>query len=183
MQEWENKFSAWSSGPGDTETEKIDNAVRQVRNAINKSEVLKDKELKIIVQGSYRNNVNVKKDSDVDLGILLTEVFKVDSHSREIIREVRKNYEDSTYEYSTYKNDVQQALIDHFGKPAVTRGNKAISIKENTNRIEADVVPLFEYRLYSTLINYESGVQLYTDDNNKNIINWENKIMITVLKK
>lgn len=133
---------------------------------------MKDKELKIIVQGSYRNNVNVKKDSDVDLGIILTEVFKVDSHSREIIREVRKNYEDSTYEYSTYKNDFQQALIDHFGKPAVTRGNKAIPIKENKNRIEADVVLLFEYRQYSTLINYDSGVQLYIDDNNKNIINW-----------
>jgi len=39
-------------------------------------------------------------------------------------------------------------LVDRFGRAVVKRGNRAFNIRENTYRVEADVVPLFEFRQY-----------------------------------
>jgi hypothetical protein len=53
------------------------------------------------------------------------------------------------YGYAEFKNDAHAAMNDYFGKEHVTRGNKALDIKENTYRIAADVVPCFEHRRYA----------------------------------
>ena len=57
------------------------------------------------------------------------------------------NY-DADYSYSQFKDDLEGALVDHFGRAAVKRGNKAFNIRENTYHVEADVVPLVEFRRY-----------------------------------
>ena len=77
------------------------------------------------------------------------------------------------YGYPQFKNDVQTALNDHFGKEHVTRGNKAFDIKENTYRIAADVVPCFEHRRYDkdgTWIKPEGTA--FLPDTGARIINW-----------
>ncbi len=77
------------------------------------------------------------------------------------------------YGYTEFKNDVHVAMNDYFGKEHVTRGNKALDIKENTYRIAADVVPCFEHRRYQTdgaWIEPE-GTAFYPDNGGR-IINW-----------
>ena len=48
-------------------------------------------------------------------------------------------------------------MVDHFGRPAVKRGNKAFNLRENTYHVEADVVPLFEFRQYLESGDYRAG--------------------------
>ena len=57
-------------------------------------------------------------------------------------------YPPTSYRYSDYRNDLQSALVAHFGQAAVVRGDKAFTVRETTRRVEADVVAAFEHRRY-----------------------------------
>ena len=167
--DWETTFRNWARPPGQTEQDRCENAIRAVRQALNNSPALKDKNCTVFLQGSYRNNTNVRQDSDVDVGVLCADTFFMqlpDGYSREHF-----GISPATYEYATFKNDIQQALESYFGAAAVTRGNKAFDIKANTYRVEADVAAFFEHRRYSSDGRYLSGVELKADNNNR-VINW-----------
>ncbi len=73
--DWESVFTTWSQGPSKTEQERAENAERQIRQAIHASEKLKNRNVKVFTQGSYRNRVNVRKDSDVDIGVVCFDTF------------------------------------------------------------------------------------------------------------
>ncbi len=70
MGTWEDAFSTWAQPPSKTEQDRCENAETAVKNAISASTRLKYKNIKVFAQGSYRNNTNVKRESDVDIGIL-----------------------------------------------------------------------------------------------------------------
>jgi len=87
----------------------------------------------------------------------------------------------ATYYYPTYKNDVEAALVSYLGRQAVTRGNKAFDVHENTYRVDADVVACFEYRYYRQNDTYLEGTAFVTDKgiriNNWPEQNYDNGVM------
>ena len=166
---WENTFSSWAKGPQAAETERSENSIRAIRKAIAKSDDLNHRDIEVFLQGSYRNRVNVRQNSDVDVGILCHEAFFYDlpaNYTAEYF-----NFYPATYHYHRFKDEVEAALVNHFGKPAVHRGNKAFNIKENSNRVEADVAPFFDHRRYSVNGRYQEGVELQPDRGGR-VINW-----------
>lgn len=170
VRDWENTFRTWAKPPGQTEQDRCEHAASAIRNAIEASDEFRIRDVSIFAQGSYRNNTNVRKDSDVDIGILCTDTFFHDPLPEAWTWE-RLGISDATYQYDQYKNDVEEALVSHFGRSAVKRGNKAFDIKANTYRVEADVAPFFEHRRYSANGTYLSGVELQ-GDNGVPVINW-----------
>lgn len=82
--------------------------------------------------------------------------------------------------FPDFKTLLATALADYFGKDGMSRGDKAICINANTYRIDADVVPTFEYRWYKDQFNsdgshyFYSGVSFYTDKRNL-IFNWPDR--------
>jgi len=58
--DWESVFTNWAQAPSPTEQQKIDNAESQIRAAIASSEKLKNRNIRVFTQGSYRNRVNVE---------------------------------------------------------------------------------------------------------------------------
>ncbi len=166
---WEEAFSSWSQPPAKTEQERCENAEKAVRNAISASNKLKCKDIKIFTQGSYRNNTNVKQDSDVDIGILCRDTFFFDLPNG--TTQGQFGITSATYSYKDFKNDVQDALISYFGASAVKRGNKAFDIHENSYHVDSDVAPFFEHRRYNANGQYSSGVEL-EPDNGGRVINW-----------
>ncbi len=72
--------------------------------------------------------------------------------------------QDAGYSFSQFKDELEEALVNHFGRSAVKRGNKAFNIRENTYHVEADVVPLVEFRHYWEYDAYRAGVALISDD-------------------
>ena len=166
---WEDKFKNWSTGPSKTEQDRCENAINMIKSALNASEKLKSKSIKVFLQGSYRNKVNVQADSDVDVGIVCSDVFFGDypkGYTRDSF-----GYVAASYTFDDFKNDIEAALVAKFGRAAVTRGGKAFDIKANTYRVEADVAPFMEHRRFKTDGSYITGVQQFSDDGKK-IINW-----------
>ncbi|MDD4753426.1 MAG: nucleotidyltransferase [Desulfitobacteriaceae bacterium] len=171
--DWEAVFTTWSQGPSKTEEEKIENAERQIREAIKSSDALKSRNITVFTQGSYRNRVNVRKDSDVDIGILCFDTYFPEYADGNVKNFVEKNSVDSTYTYQTFKREIEEALVARFGKEAVSRGNKSFDIKANSYRVEADVAAFFEHRRYTSVNNYLSGVEMIPDDYNPpRVRNW-----------
>ena len=158
---WENEFSQWSRPPSRTENERCENAVKAVRNAIAKSDKLKDRSLKVFPHGSYHNSVNVRQDSDVDIGVLCDESFFYSLP--EGTTDKTFDLVPANYKYTQFKNELEEALVVHFGLEAVRRGNKAIDVRENSYHVEADIAPFFEYRSYHGDGTYRSGVALLSD--------------------
>ena len=168
--DWEAQFRQWAKPPGKTEQDRCDNATSMVRNAIKASQKLHNRDISIFLQGSYRNNTNVRKDSDVDIVILCTDSLFND-YPPNMTRE-DFDLDPSTYSYGQYKNEVEEALFEYFGRPAVKRGNKAFDIHETSYHVEADIATFFEHRRYRKDGTYYEGVALLTDKEQKRIINW-----------
>lgn len=170
---WEDTFQSWAKPPSETEQTKCDNAERAIHKAIYASAALKDLNIRVFRQGSYRNRTNVRFDSDVDVCVLCPKTFFYDLPKGTSPGDF--GIIPATYQYSEYKNDVESALIAHFGSAAVTRGHKAFDIHENTYRVDADVVACFEHRRYGYRSDgtyyHLSGTEL-RPDNGGQVINW-----------
>jgi predicted nucleotidyltransferase len=175
--DWDSTFSSWGASPSAAEQTKCDNAERAVRKAILASTKLSSLDIEVFVQGSYANRTNVRKDSDVDICVLYTGTFFADFSMSEGLNASVLGYTNPDYRYPRYtefKNDVEAALVSYFGRDFVKRGNKAFDIHANTYRIDADVVPAFEYRrFHGTPQNnwYHSGIRIIPS-NGGEIINW-----------
>ncbi|WP_256204281.1 nucleotidyltransferase [Planococcus faecalis] len=79
---------------------------------------------------------------------------------------------DADYTFAQYRNDIETAMINHFGSENVEPGNKAIQINFNSYRVDADVVPCFEYRRYSKDGSYLTGTEFLTRHSQKRITNF-----------
>lgn len=168
---FEEKLRDWAKPPSKTEQQKCENAESSIRNAISASDRLKNRSIKIFAQGSYRNNTNVRQDSDVDIGVLCQDVFFYDLPAG-------KSPDDfgivaASYAFQEFKNDVENALRAYFGRNAVKRGNKAFDVHETTYHVEADVAPFFEHRRYLENGKYviPAGVELRPDRGGR-VKNW-----------
>ncbi|MXX71202.1 MAG: nucleotidyltransferase [Gemmatimonadetes bacterium] len=158
---WEDVFREWAKAPPPAEQQTSENAIRAIKAAVSNSPKLSQRQIKTFAQGSYRNRVNVRQDSDVDVGVLCFDVFLADypqGMNRETFGDV-----DANYSFQKFKKDLEEALVAHFGRRSVHRGNKAFDLSNNAHLVEADVAPFFEYRQYWQNKTFAAGVALITD--------------------
>lgn len=170
MTDWESTFVTWTKPSSETEETKCENAISMIKKAISADETLAKMDIRIFGQGSYFNNTNVRLNSDVDICICNLDVFF--PHYPEGKSKSDFGNISSDYNFTTYKNQVEIALVKYFGHTEVKRGKKAFNIKSNTYRVDADAVPCFEHRRYGNIgYDYHSGIGFNTDDNNE-VISW-----------
>lgn len=146
--QWEVAFSAWADGPGKTEQEKCERAERAVKTAVGKYAGLEGWDLTIRAHGSYRVNTSIQKESDVDIYVQLNNSNFFDDYPQGKGRADFGN-RDGTLDYADFRARVGLALQDHLGKNAVTLGEKAFDVHENSYRIDADVIAVLPYRWYT----------------------------------
>ena len=166
-EEWEARFRTWAGGPGDTELASCENAERMIRKAIAASTSLNNLNIEVFAQGSFKNITNIAQESDVDVAVCLLEAcyYKIPDGTKAS----DFNLGPTEHTYDKYRQDVIDALIEYFGEDTVTPGNKAILIHSNSYRVDADVVPSFEFREYYDVNNpsrFRSGVRFYSGDGN-----------------
>ena len=171
---WESDFQSWSQPPGKTEEEKCERAIQAIKKAIEKSDHLRWLSVATFPQGSFRNRTNVKQDSDVDVCVLYNITVIVDYPTG--VTDQHTSLEPATYHFSQFKGDVEHALVSHFGRQYVRRGNKAFDINENTYRVDADAAPCFEFRQYFVDhmggLRYHTGTALFTDHEGRRVTNF-----------
>lgn len=170
---WEDQFATWAQAPSQTESDKIAHAVTAIGSALDADDKLRPL-TKVFVQGSYRNRVNVRQDSDVDVGVLYTGSTILCAYPPGM-GGADFGLADATYGYVEFKNDLDAALTRYFGANKVTRGPKAFDIHENTYRIDADAVPLMVHRRYATDGSFVCGTELRPDTGPR-IINWPERL-------
>ena len=142
----EERLQFWTTPLSDTEKQRAENAITMIRTAIDGSEELKRMDIDIFTQGSYANNTNVRSESDVDICVMLKDVF----HGVYPDGKKKEDYGFTTASltFSRYRDMVKRALQAKFGSAYVSDGNKSLKIDENTYHVKADVVPAFQLRNY-----------------------------------
>lgn len=172
---WNDAFTRWSKPASDTEEEKASRAADMIRGAVRAYAPFATRKIDVYATGSYRNNTNVRSDSDIDIAVVCHDslFFRLpDGAAAETFGLTTP----APYSFEQFRSDLEDALFHKFGH-ALVPGDKTFNVPENTYRLEADVTPFFEYRRYSGArgVNlqwvYEEGVQSLSRSG-KGFANW-----------
>ena len=122
----------------------------------------------VFLQGSYGNDTNIYRESDVDVVFQLNSCFQHDLSGmpQEQQQAFKASHSDATYTLGNFKTDVAAALASRFGID-VTHGDKAFLIAARGARRSADVVAAMQYRRYHKFLSlsdqsFEEGICFYT---------------------
>jgi hypothetical protein len=170
-------LSQWIKPSSDTEQDQQARAERMVREAIGAHAVFDRSKLLIYAKGSYPNNTNVRRDSDVDIAVELQDCVYIE-HLPGITPPASSSSTSYTgpWTRSSWRSQVKAALINKFGAPAVDASGKiAINVSAIAgSRPSTDIVPSFDYRRYDdtahTIVNVGSCV--FPSDGGSMIVNW-----------
>lgn len=145
------------------------------------SPILKKWSCEIYLQGSYRNDTNIRADSDVDVIVQFnTPIWRSPRLSPFREEDVFFEAVDRVYGvWQQYRSDVLASLIHYFGRRRVDdSGNNSLKVRGDANRLNADVIPCFLY--YSPLLTPSGrlthslipGIQYFTQEEGRIVINY-----------
>ena len=165
----ESQLETWSH-QGAVTTSKA--TADSIRNALNDYDNWpKGVDFEIYLQGSYKNDTNIRGDSDVDVVAQLNSTFYNNlSEDQERVLGLTT----ASYSWSNFRADVLEALKGYYGQSQITEGNKSIKIQANSGRLPADIVVCAQYRRYRTVSNYDyvEGMCFWTKNDNRQVINY-----------
>jgi len=121
----------------------------------------RDIEFDTLLQGSYANDTIIRSSSDVDILVRLQDPFNADKDElsdSEIDRFYQRGHYQTrdNYDYSAFRTDIIGELEDIYGRTAINEGNKAIEVESSALPLDADVVPVQEYRYYDQYSGYDN---------------------------
>jgi hypothetical protein len=160
----EEKLSGWTGPSSPTEQDKQERTERMIRDAVKNHAAFDGCSLTVYTKGSSANNTNVKADSDVDVAVQCDEAMYWD--------EATKRTFSSTGSYQgiwtppKLRAELQAALIAKFSGQVDSSGSTALRIRSGTARVDADVVPCFDYRYYLSSGRYHNGAKAFKKDGN-----------------
>ena len=146
-------------------------------DALHHARRLEGLSVEIYVQGSYANDTNIQKDSDVDLVVQLKLPLEEDVQrlTRQEVDLFYQCYGKTDYGWEEFREDVIRTLRDSF---FVHEGNKCIDITDVDSllRVPADILPAIEFRRYLAFPSlegevYEEGV-FFRDTSGNVIVNF-----------
>lgn len=191
-----------SIAPSQTEREKAARTHVAIREHLEADPALKKYKIDTFLQGSYKNSTNVRGDSDVDMGSETDEVFYYDtdwlpsepqyeygvsmSSLKESVEQSLNQLGKGAFTFWEYRADVLASLQREYGGQAVIDGNKAITVKGNTYRLDADVLPCTSFRQYfknwQGKASYHTGIAFYTKSYDR-IVNFPTQHFENLAKK
>jgi predicted nucleotidyltransferase len=177
---WDNKFQIWSKPPTEKEQEKASTAAGLVKQALKDSKKLDGRNFSVYATGSYRNNTNVRVDSDIDIAVVSHESFYHNLPTNGLSRE-DLGFKSAEYGFSDFRNDVHAALDTAFGQRAIRRMNKTFEVRATGTRLNADVTAFVDHRRYTGKKangewSYHKGIELRPDnDASLSVINWHDQ--------
>jgi len=128
-------------------------------------------DFEVYLQGSYKNDTNIRGDSDVDIVAQLNSTFysNLSEDQKRIL-----GLTPATYHLSDFRADVLKILKNYYGQSQITEGNKSIKIKANNGRLPADVIVCSQYRRYKTVNSYDyvEGMTFWTQNDKRQVINY-----------
>jgi predicted nucleotidyltransferase len=156
----EDKLAGWTGPSSETEQDKQDRTERMIREAVRNHAPFASCGLKVYAKGSYANNTNVKADSDVDIAVQCTDVQYHDGpHPGG-----SGNPYTGIWTPTKLRSELAVALEKKFPGQVDSSGSTAFRINSNTARVDADVVPCFDYRYYFDSGGHRDGAKVFKKD-------------------
>ncbi|SDU16731.1 nucleotidyltransferase domain-containing protein [Jiangella alkaliphila] len=169
-------LSNWIQPSSANEQQQQERAERMVREAIDGSTAFSGSTLKIYTKGSYPNNTNVRRDSDVDVVVELQDCQYYEYLEGRSPAGRKHSPYVGPWTPATWRSAVRAALEAKFGKDSVdTSGTVAINVSAVPNsRPSADVVPSFAFIRYDDPagITFHEGSCVFPTDGAQKIQNW-----------
>ncbi len=170
----EAQLANWTKPAFDNEDERRVSTERLIREALRGHPLLRTLPIDVYAKGSYKNNTNVRRDSDVDVAVEYTGIVFPQYGPDTSQAAVRAALGTSSYagpfrtasgetDIAAFKGAIGDALVSAFGPAAVTRHNKVFTVRESTRSLAADVVPCGTYRKYWSPTRYNEGIRLLPD--------------------
>ena len=178
--DWHELFKSWSKPPSETEEQKGSNAARMIKDAVRETGVLDGRNFSAYATGSYRNDTNIKLNSDVDVALVCHDAIYYTLPAGRSREEFGLGAS-ASYGLTDFRRDLGVALTKKFGSD-VNPGNKTFAIAGNTYRLPADATPFLVHRAYSGKKkpdgswHYVEGVETRPVNNlSRRIINWHDQ--------
>lgn len=120
-----------------------------------------DRKFKIFLQGSYGNDTNILKESDVDVVIRLDSAFTYDINNLPDDQKAifQATHSKAVYTHEHFREHVLEVLTERFGDDVVP-GTKAVMIKPLHNRRKTDVLIATQHRKYSSYYGLGNDTQV-----------------------
>lgn len=154
----EDTLSGWTGPSSDSEQEKQERTVRMVREAVDAHEAFDDCTLSVFPKGSYANNTNVRTDSDVDIAVQCHDVLY---YEEEAPGERTRDPYTGVWTPGKLRDELAQALRTKFPGQVDTSGSTAIQVNSSSARVDADVVPCFNYKYFFTSGGVREGTKIF----------------------
>jgi hypothetical protein len=156
----EQELHGWTGPSSATEQEKQERTERMIREAVREHHAFGDCSLGIYTKGSYANNTNVRTDSDVDIG--------VQCHNVEYWEEATPGAHPPGAPYngiwtpSKLRSELGAALRAKFPNQVDDSGSTAFTVRSSAARVDADVIPCFDYRYYLSSGGSRTGAKIFS---------------------
>lgn len=158
----DNQLSTWTKPPFDNEEEKAEETKDRVQIAVDNYPPLKNLSPRVFAKGSYKNRTNVRHNSDIDIGIELTNLYGLNLPDGVTIDNIHELSRYDGIPSLEFKRLVGEAMRKEFGDRVDSSGNKVFKIRGSSEISDADIVPCTTHRHYfsSNDRDYVQGIQL-----------------------
>lgn len=164
----ESQLDTWSKQGSVTQSASTYATVKDILE--DKASPYYPKSFKMGLQGSYGNDTNVYRDSDVDIIIRLDSTFYHDANTLaadQYALFLKMHPGNAQYGYSEFKAQVADWLRQKYGS-SVNVGSKAIFIAGNGTRRDCDVLPCVRFKYYyrytTSEDNFVDGICFFLKD-------------------
>lgn len=169
-------LSKWIKPSSENEQAQQERAEDMIRKAITTCAAFDGSSVLVYTKGSYPNNTNVRRDSDVDVTVELQDCFYYGYKPGVTGVEPPVAPYQGQWTPTSWRAAVVDALNLAFGEDSVdTSGKIAINIRAvEGSRPSADVVPSFDYRRFdnSTRTIRQDGSCVFPTDGGDKVVNW-----------
>jgi len=172
----EQQLSTWSNQGATVSAQATYNSVRTALSA--DTSPIQGMDYEVYLQGSYRNDTNVRADSDVDIVVQYNAIF---GHNISALPAAQSQLFDAQFSNAIYlwvhfRTHVLMALRAYYGYGSVTEASRCLKVAAAPGRVPGDVVPAIPFRNYGYFYgqngqSYSEGIR-FEDQNGRVIVNY-----------
>ncbi len=166
----EEQLTGWTGPSSDTEQDKQDRTDRMITDAVNAHPAFGGCSLSVYPKGSYANQTNVRADSDVDIVVQCHECQYWDEAEPGARNDTAGIYQ-GIWTPMKFRSELVAALQAKFPGQVDASGSTAIVVRSSSARVDADVVPSFNYRYFFVSGSYRDGTKVFKNGAGS-VVNW-----------
>jgi hypothetical protein len=173
----DSQFETWSHQGATVSSTATYRSIQAALSA--SSSLIRDKDFEVYLQGSYKNDTNIRGDSDVDVVIQLNSQFFRDISSLPVGQQqlYLASFEGATYSWTDFRRDVLATLRAYYGSAAVSEGLRSLKVASGGGRLQADIIPAWHFRHYNYFFSFDNqgyldGIRFFSWPDSRPIVNY-----------